>query len=130
MPTVPLESEEQSHFVNWLESNSLRYTAIPNSTYTTSWSQKRRNHATGLRPGFPDLIVLIPKSRSHDGEGYFLCLEMKRRQGGAISADQKKWIDAINALGCANVQSFVVRGSTAAKKVVSHYCKDTHNSIF
>jgi hypothetical protein len=95
---IPLESDEQHTFVEWLEWMGLRMTSIPNSTYTKSWSQKHKNHYTGLRPGFPDMIVLIPPIRSVNGEGFMLMIEMKRRRGGTLSAEQRAWIDAINGL--------------------------------
>jgi len=43
--TTPLETEEQRTFVQWLEYKKLIFTAIPNSTFTRSWSQKAKNKA-------------------------------------------------------------------------------------
>lgn len=119
-PPVPLEDEEQIAFVQWLELVGLRFTSVPNSTYTKSWSQKSKNYYTGLRAGFPDLVVLVPPTRARDGLGHFLCIEMKRRQGGTVSAVQKDWIAAINALGTAHVEAVVCKG---AQEAIDHVNK-------
>jgi hypothetical protein len=118
-----LEDHEQSEFVSWLEYNRLKLTAIPNSTYTKSWSQKRKNHRTGLRPGFPDLVVIIQPHQSKDGSGWFLCIEMKRRKNGVVSASQKSWIESINSLNIATVKSVVCKGSDEAIQYVADLLK-------
>lgn len=119
--SVPLERDEQIRFVTWLEDRDIRVTAIPNSTYTTSHKQKALNRATGLRPGFPDLVVLIKPSQSHDGRGYLLLPEMKRVKGGKLSPDQRAWIAALNGLGCEQVESVVAHGAAEAIEYVSGY---------
>ena len=120
-PTVPLEREEQANFVNWLELQGVLFSATAQSTYTTSWNQKRLNRMTGLRKGVPDMLVVIPPEKSKDGEGYCLLIELKRVKGGVVSPEQKQWIGAINALGVNNVQAYVAKGADEAIKVVSHY---------
>lgn len=119
----PLEEVEQSDFVVWLDLQGLKFTAVPNSTWTKSWNQKRKNTATGLRKGFPDVVLLVSPLLSKDGEGYFLCVEMKRRAKSTLSAEQKAWRDAINDLGCVHIQSYVAKGSTEAIAIVSHYLR-------
>lgn len=118
---IPLEEEEQAAFVTWLELVGLRFTSIPNSTWTTSWKQKSKNHYTGLRPGFPDMIVIIPPNRSRDGQGHLLCIELKRVSGGVVSGSQKEWIAAINGLMSRNVCSRVCKGSKEAQAFVNEY---------
>ena len=126
----PLESAEQIALVEWLELQGLRFTSVPNSTYTKSWNQKRKNYWEGLRPGFSDLIILIAPNQSKDGEGYFLCIEMKRKTGGSQSKDQKGWEQAINGLKTALIQYYLCKGADEAIKVVSHYLKTVDNSDF
>lgn len=91
--TLPIVSEEieQADFVQWLEMTGYKFTAIPNSTYTKSWKQKMKNKRTGLRAGFPDLIVIA--------EGRLICIEMKRTKGGQLTLEQRAWIDALAAAG-------------------------------
>lgn len=117
---VPLEHEEQTRFVAWLEDRGIRQTAIPNSTYTTSYKQKAHNRATGLRAGFPDLVVIAPH-QSADSHGYLLAIEMKRQRGGTVSRDQRAWIAAINGIECPQVESAVAHGADEAIEYVSHY---------
>ena len=128
--TTPLEDAEQTDFVKWLEINDLKFTAIPNNTYTKYMSQKVKNHRVGLRPGFPDMVVLVPPDRSLDGEGYFLVPEMKRIKGSTTSEEQKAWIEAINNLGVLNITAMVCKGSEAAKSFVKHYLKEPIDDIF
>ena len=128
--TSPLEDAEQTTFVRWLEDNDLKFTAVPNSTYTKFESQKRKNHRVGLRAGFPDMIVLIPPTKSIDGEGYFLNIEMKRLIGSSTSQEQKDWNAAINELNLANTVAYICKGSESAKNVVRHYLKDPVDNVF
>lgn len=77
------EYDEQVAFVDWLTLKGYVFTAIPNSTYTRSWSQKRKNTAMGLRAGFPDMVVIA--------DNIFMCIEMKKTRGGVVSAAQTEW---------------------------------------
>jgi hypothetical protein len=129
-PPVPLEDEEQIAFVQWLELVGLRFTSIPNATWTTSWKQKSKNYYTGLRAGFPDLVVLIPPTRAKDGLGHLLCIEMKRRQGGTVSAVQKDWIAALNGLSSDNVSAVVCKGAQEAIEHVNNLLKPGPTSPF
>lgn len=89
MEYVSTEYEEQVTFAEWLEANNFKFTAIPNSTYTPSYNQKRRNHASGLRPGLPDLLVVLP------GKGLAF-VEMKRTKRSKVQPVQQDWIDTLN----------------------------------
>lgn len=114
MPSlVPTEYEEQVAFVQWLELQGYYFTAIPNSTYTKSWNQKRRNTAMGLRPGFPDMVIIA--------RGRFMCVEMKRVKGGVTSVEQKMWILALRAVG---IPVKVCRGCDEAIAFVEHTLTD------
>lgn len=117
----PSEHDEQIAFVQFLDMLGLRYTAIPNATWTKSWSQKAKNHAEGLRPGFPDLIVLIPAHRSNDGQGHLLAIEMKKRAGGRLSDVQSAWIASLNALGSPSIDAVVCKGAAEAIELICSY---------
>ena len=108
---VPLESEEQAAFVQWLELQDIKFTAI-------------------ARKGFPDMVVIIPKNRSRDGLGYCLMIENKRVSGGVQSPEQKEWQSAINGLGVLNVQYYLCKGAAKAIETVSHYLAKVDNSAF
>ena len=128
--TTPLEDDEQADFISWLAHQGLKHTAIPNNTYTTSYNQKRKNKRLGLNPGFSDLVVLVSPEQSKDGEGYMLCIEMKRQRGGVQSEYQKGWERAINGLQSHNVQYYLAKGSEEAKNIVRHYLLNEEKSPF
>lgn len=68
----------------------IAFSHIPNSTFTRSWSVKRRNTAMGVRAGVPDMLIVFKDK--------VLFLELKRVKGGVLSPYQKEWIKAINAV--------------------------------
>lgn len=118
---IPTEDEEQRVVVQYLELKRLRFSHLPMSTYTTSWKQKARNHFLGVRPGVPDLLVIIPSHRSRDGLGHLVFIELKRRSGGRVSSHQQEWIDALGALDTAHVVAQVCAGAEAALQVIEQY---------
>lgn len=126
--SVPLEDAEQETFVQWLELNGLLFSAIAQSTWTTSWNQKRKNYQTGLRKGVPDLIVIIPAEKSADDKPYLLFIEMKRTKGSVVSPEQKVWIEAINSILADDVAAFVAYGADEAIGIVEPYLKAVENS--
>jgi Holliday junction resolvase len=107
---LPTEEVEQRLVVQYLELKGCKYTAIPNSTYTKSWKQKMKNKATGLRAGFPDLVIIA--------SNHFFCIEMKRTKGGTVTPEQKAWHEALRA---ANAPTYVCKGFDEAKKIIDHY---------
>jgi hypothetical protein len=119
----PLETIEQIAVVQWCELQGLKFTAIPNSTYSPHMSVKMRNHREGVRAGFPDMVVLIPPKQSKDGLGYMLCVEMKRVTGGILSQVQKDWAIALNGLESPNIEAVVARGADEAIEYISSFLK-------
>jgi len=82
----------QCEVVNYFEKLKLEgkidcFSSIPNSTYTTSWSQKIKNKKSGLRSGLPDLFLLIK------GKTYFIELKTEK---GTLQPSQKFWIKKLN----------------------------------
>lgn len=120
----PLEREEQRRVVQWCEDRGLKFTAVPASTWTPSERQKMINRVTGVRPGFPDLIVLVAPHQSRDGRGYMLMVEMKRLRGGTVSEEQRAWAAAINGLDCEQVESVVARGADNAIEYLAGYLNE------
>ncbi|RAN77977.1 hypothetical protein B5P43_18270 [Bacillus sp. SRB_336] len=120
---VPLEETEQIRVVQFLEVQSLKFTSVPNSTYTTSWKQKTRNRLTGLRAGFPDLIILIRPDQARDGLGKLLAVELKRTKRGIVSPQQREWIAALNGLGIDQVESVVAHGADEVIEYLSEYLR-------
>lgn len=113
MNTTPLESFEQETFCHWLRANGITFSSIPNSTFTTSWIQKRKNKQQGLNAGLPDLLLIVP---CKDNKKRLVFIEMKRKKGGVVSESQKQWIEALN--NCNEVGAYVCRGADEAIKKV------------
>ena len=128
--TTPLERHEQATFVQWLEQHGLLFSATAQSTYTTSYNQKRINYQTGLRKGVPDMLVLVDASKSRDGLGYCLFIEMKRTKGGVVSSEQKTWLATINGLNAPQTHAYVAKGAQEAITIVSHYLKQPNTDTF
>jgi hypothetical protein len=106
---IPLLSEdaEQITFIKWLDSRGYKYSALPMSTYTKSWSVKARNTRMGVRPGVPDLVIIA--------EDKLMFVEMKRVRLGKVTTAQQGWIDALNKAG---TPAKVCKGAVAAKAFV------------
>ena len=107
------EYQEQQLVVEYLELKGHKFTAIPNSTYTKSWKQKTKNRRTGLRAGFPDMVMIIC--------GQFIAIEMKRSNGGVLSKSQRGWIEALQL---ANIPVRVCKGATQAIKFIQEFEKN------
>lgn len=101
------EYELQCQCVHYLETlktqgKVLFFSAIPNSTYTTSWKVKRKNTLSGVRSGLPDLFICFPHGS--------IFVELKTLTG-TLQASQKEAIKAINqsslgAFVCASLDEF------------------------
>ena len=113
------EEQEQEIFVNWLESKHLKFSAIPNSTFTKSWSQKAKNKRVGLRKGLPDLLILVRKEQSAYDRTLMLFVEMKRLKGAGATPEQKEWIEVLNKHD--GIQAKVCRGAEQAKEFIKRF---------
>jgi len=111
---LPTEEQEQIALVDWLEWNKIKFTAIPNSTYTTSWNQKRKNKAMGVRSGIPDILCII--------KGLLVFIELKRRKGGSLSKTQKEWIEELNK--CSGVLAIECKGADHAIDLLESILKN------
>jgi len=118
MNTTPLEYDDQCTLVEWMEVKDLKFTAIPNSTWTKSANQKRRNKKSGLRAGFPDLVIIIPQERSKTGKGEVIFLEMKRLRGSTTKKEQKEWYKALSEAG---QHVFIAKGVDMAIEILEDF---------
>jgi len=109
---TPYEDFDQTRIASYLEEKKLKFTSIPNSTYTKSRWQKRKNTETGLRPGLPDLLIIIKNK--------LIFIEMKREKGGVVSDSQKAWIEALNDISV-DIKAHVAKGFEEAKKIIDYY---------
>lgn len=92
LPTsrMPTEHEEQRDFVRWFRRtyDGVRIFAIPNGGERVK-GEGMRLKAEGVSRGVPDLYV----------PAWRLWIEMKRQDGGQVSADQKDWHAYLKSLG-------------------------------
>jgi hypothetical protein len=115
--TCDTEDKEQTKLAVWLDKNHILYFAIANggSRHVLEAMKLKR---TGVKSGVPDICVPVPSGIFHG-----LYIEMKRIQGGVLSANQKDWIEKLRSNGyCAEV----AYGFEDAKSVVRRYF-DMHN---
>lgn len=89
------EYDEQKILVKWLRDNKIKCASSGNGFMLNTKDNIHyvaKLKATGLSKGFPDLEVFI-------GNGKSLYIEMKRKKGGVVSEEQKKWITWLNDNG-------------------------------
>ena len=115
---VPLEDSEQAALFQWAAVSEAAHPelasmyAIPNGGYRHPATAARMK-ATGVKPGVPDTCLPVPRN----GFGA-LYIEMKRRSGGHVSVEQKKWIERLSAQGN---KAVVCHGWEEAVDVIKHY---------
>lgn len=112
MSNTPTEYDEQCVFVEWLEWNKIKFTATAHSTYTKSWKQKSKNTKSGLRRGFPDMVVVLKNK--------LLFIEMKRKKPkGKLSVEQEEWLACLGQIE--NIESIVCYGADEAIEFVKKF---------
>lgn len=110
----PTEAQEQSLVMEWASLNPrLRWLhAIPNGG-----SRDKREGANlkrqGVKKGVSDLCLPLA-CRGYHG----LYIEMKRKKGGTVSSEQRKFIDDMTANG---YYAAVCKGAEEAIKLIKWY---------
>ncbi len=112
------EEREQARFVKWCRANQIKYpdlrwlVASLNGVRLTV-GVRTKAKKSGMNRGFPDLQLPV---RNNIYSGLFI--EMKRKDGGSISKDQKLWIKHLKSQGyCVKV----CRGHIEAKDLIKKY---------
>jgi len=115
---IPTEHEEQKALFQWagLAAGAhpelrLMY-AIPNGGHRLK-AVAGKLAAEGVKAGVPD--TCLPVAR---GEFHGLYIEMKRRDGGALSGPQRQWIADLNDHG---YQAECCYGWDEAREVIEDY---------
>lgn len=104
------EDAEQIAVVQELKMLGIPYWHTNNEMWTSSWAQKARAKAMGVQSGIPDLFVCFP--------GQLVGIEMKRKYGGTVSENQKKWAYIIEQC---NIPVWVAHGYDEAMEVIEKY---------
>lgn len=111
------EAEHQRNIFAWSELHreeypELKYLAHVKNEEKTGAKEVAIDRANGVRKGFPDLILPIPRG------GYGCCMiELKTEKGRASDA-QKWWVEHMNAEG--NFAE-ICHGWTSAVRVLEWY---------
>lgn len=119
------EHKEQVKVIRFLEQQKsygrvLLFTANTRETYTGSYFQNQLNKASGVRPGLPDLLILLP--------GRMVWIELKRPKVGPaagpshVSAEQEEWITRLNKYP--HQIATVCYGADAAIKILTELIGD------
>lgn len=114
--SVPTEHVEQVNLVKWFDMQHKalrgRLVAIPNGGDRHPVVAAKLK-AEGVRKGYPDLQLLVPRSGYHG-----LLIELKRRKGGKVEKEQAGWLDWLNQQG---YMAIVCRGADEAQEAIKGY---------
>lgn len=118
--TTPTEHQEQKTLVRWLKFKRIPHAAVPNGFFTNKrdakfYAQIKKLKDEGYSPGFPDLLVFKLGGR-------VLLVEMKRKDGGSVSKEQKAWHDTLAELGHKVV---VCAGSEEAIAAITEFMEES-----
>jgi len=128
----PLEHDEQKKLILWCDNVAvhkwpklrLKYEdgklifpifAVPNGS-DRNVIVGRKLKMEGVRRGISDLILLV-RTKQYAG----LMIEMKRRNNGVVSSEQKTWFEFFEHNGFKTV---VCRGCDEAIKAIEYYLSD------
>jgi hypothetical protein len=115
MNNTPLEFDECLVLVDYLDvlerqGKIVKFTHIPNETYTESRNARRKNVQMHVAKGIPDFLIV--------GKNWLLFLEMKRVKGGVVSKEQAEWISVLQSESLRDVGAFVCKGFQEAKEII------------
>ena len=114
------ESMEQQCLMKWTHYNLGRWPQlrllyhIPNEG-RRSQTTGGRLKAEGMKRGVPDLCLPVAK-----GGWHALYIELKRRDGGRVSQEQKEWLDALAEAGN---RAVICRGWEEAAQEIEAYLR-------
>ena len=119
--TIPTENQEQAALFEWAEAASGKYPelrllhSIPNGGLRDARTAVTLQR-TGVKPGVPDICLPVPRG------GYgALYIELKRVKGGVMSANQRIWLNLLNANGN---RAVVCRGWLEARDTILNYLEE------
>lgn len=99
-----------------------RLVHVPNSGHGDNLGQAAMLKATGMRAGYPDLI--LDKAR---GPFHGLRIEMKTKKGGVLRPEQKAWIKVLEEEGyCVRV----CHGHEVAMRILEDYMLRPLNLVY
>ena len=105
---IPTEDQEAQVFAQMLRLKHYLFSHIVNEHKHNDWGAIMRAKRLGKNKGVPDYIILK--------ENELVFVEMKRKSGGAVSDEQRAWIDGLNRIP--GVRAAVCQGAEEAIKFV------------
>ena len=121
----PFEADEQKALFEWAAYARREFPElelmyhIPNGG-TRHPAEARNLRLQGVKPGVPD--IFLPAMRGGYGGLY---IEMKRRKGGVVSGEQKRWMAELNKAGYCVA---VCRGWEQARCIITDYLRIGRNT--
>jgi hypothetical protein len=120
----PSEHQEQAALIKWADLLALQYNdlrslfAVPNGGLRAKATAAKLK-AEGVRPGVPDLLLLVPAPSSSRFFGCSgLAIELKRAKGGRATKAQTEWLSRLERNGFAVV---VAHGWRHAADAIEDY---------
>ena len=95
------EEREQMKLAAYLDGQKFLWCHVPNGGHrrkVVAASLKRQ----GVKPGVPDVLIFAPIQAA---------IELKRKSGGSVSANQRKFLDALSNAGW---ETYIARGADKA----------------
>ena len=114
------EAQEQAALFEWAARSRVKYPAldllyhIPNGG-SRNPIEARHLREQGVKAGVPDICLPVP-SQHYTA----LYIELKRPDGGRVSDAQRRWIAALNRVGC---RAVVCHGWDAARVEIERYLR-------
>ena len=115
---VPDEHDEQAALFRWAEAMEAQHpelallVAFPNGGYRPIATAAKLK-MEGVKAGLPDMALFCRR-----GKYGALFIELKRADGGRVSAEQKAWIERLRNYGYSAV---ICRGAEEAKQCIMAY---------
>ena len=117
----PTEAEEQITVISWAKAMEYKHPELALLHHCPNGGSRHRVEAArlkaqGVKAGVPDLFLPVARNGKHG-----LFIEMKRRRGGRIEPEQKKWIAALLGQG---YEVYVCKGADAAIETIKRYLEE------
>ncbi|MFC0708982.1 VRR-NUC domain-containing protein [Azorhizophilus paspali] len=113
---IPTEHIEQVALISWFDLQYPvlrgRLAAIPNGGARRK-AVAGKLKAEGVRKGYPDLQLLMPRGGYHG-----LIIELKRVKGGRVEPEQADWLEWLAGQG---YMAVVCKGADEARETIKRY---------
>ena len=112
------EAQEQKSLIEWAKWQEGRYPELKMLMHIPNEGKRSKRYGAelkrlGLRPGFPDLGLLVP-NKKYAG----LFIELKADKTKSMTKEQKEWLEKLNSYGYKAVRC---NGAEEAIQVIKRY---------